>query len=460
VKRVDGNTNKANTTSHTRMIAYSAGGLAFALTSQCFSTYVQFFYIDVLKLAASWVGVAMVVYGIWNAFNDPLAGHISDHTRTRWGRRIPYIAFGTVPLVACFIFVWIPPFQPGQGQALWLFVYFFLIILLFDTLWTFVALNWTALFPEMFPDLRQRARVSGWRQFFAIPGLILGIALAPVIYGSLGWRWMGIIFGLTTGIFLYTSMWGSWERPEFRQDKPLTLWNALRVTFSNRAFRLFLVVNFCIQFAFVMLTATIPFYAKYILGLGDMQTSVMLGATFVAVVPCLYLWTKITQCFGTRRTLLAALVVFAVTLFPLLATNSFLEAIITFIFIGVGLAGLLMLPDLLVADVVDEDELQTGVRREGMYYGMSGFVIRFAVSIQSLLLTQTLNLTGYTPDLPVQPDSVLLGLRLMMSVVPFIALLVAFLDTKAYPLDGSRLAQIKAQVALLHQEKAARNIPR
>ncbi len=451
--------NEAITMNHTRMIAYSTGGLAFALTYQCFSTYVQFFYIDVLKLAASWVGVAMVVYGIWNAFNDPLAGQISDHTRTRWGRRIPYIAFGTVPLVVCFIFVWIPPFQLGQGQALWLFVYFFLVILIFDTLWTFVALNWTALFPEMFPDLHKRAKVSGWRQFFAIPSLILEIALAPMIYGSLGWHWMGIIFGLITGIFLYTSMWGSWERPEFRQDKPLTLWNALRITFSNRAFRLFLVVNFCIQFAFVMLTATIPFYSKYVLGLGDIQTSTMLGATFVTVVPCLYLWTKTTQRFGIRRTLLAALVIFSLVLFPLLATNSFLEAIIVFIFIGVGLAALLMLPDLLVADVVDEDELQTGVRREGMYYGLNGFVIRFAVSIQSLLLTQTLNLTGYTPDFPVQPDSVLLGLRLLMSAVPFIALLIAFLATRAYPLDGSRLANIKTQVALLHQEKAARNIP-
>ena len=68
------------------------------------------------------------------------------------------------------------------------------------------------LFPEMFPDLRQRARVSGWRQLFAIPGLILGIALAPVIYGSLGWHWMGIIFGLITALFLYISLWGSRER--------------------------------------------------------------------------------------------------------------------------------------------------------------------------------------------------------------------------------------------------------
>jgi len=442
------------------MIAYSAGSLAAALSYQCFGTYVQFFYIDVLKLAAGWVGVAMVVYGIWNAFNDPLAGQISDRTRTRWGRRIPYIAFGTLPLILCFILVWTPPFRTERGQALWLFVYFFLIIHLFDTLWTFVILNWTALFPEMFPDLRQRAEVSGWRQFFSIPGLILGIALPPMVYGSLGWPWMGIIFGLITGIFLYISLWGSREHPEFQRDEPLSFREALRATLANRAFRLFLVANLCIQFTFVMLTATTPFYAKYVLGLGDAETSAMLGAVFVTALPFLYLWTKVAQRFGSRQALLAALGLFAVALLPFLAIRDFRGAIAATTGMGAGLAGLLMLTDLLIADVVDEDELGTGVRREGMYFGMNGFVIRFAVSIQSLILTQTLRASGYVPDLPSQPGSVLLGLRLLMTAVPIIALAIAFLATRAYPLHGDRLVQVKARVMRLHEEKRAGRVPR
>lgn len=419
----------------------------------------QFFYIDVLKLAAGWVGVAMVVYGIWNAFNDPLAGQISDRTRTRWGRRIPYIAFGALPLVLCFILVWTPPFRVERGEALWLFAYFFLVIHLFDTAYTFVALNWTALFPEMFPALRQRARVSGLRQLFAIPGLILGMALAPVIYNSLGWVWMGIIFGTITGAFLYVSLWGSWERPEYQQDEPMPFLKALRTTLSGRAFRLFLVVNFCIQFTFVMIPATIPFYVKYVLGLAEAQTSAILGAMFVVVLPCLYLWTKVTQRIGSRRALLVALGIFALTLLPLLAVNSFWETIAVFTSMGVGLAGLLMLTDLLVADVVDEDELRTGVRREGMYYGMNGFIIRFAVSVQSIILTQTLQHSGYSPDLSAQPGSVLLGLRLLTAAVPFVTLVVALGALRAYPLHGDRLAQIKKRVAELHQEKEARGVP-
>ena len=445
--------------SRARMLAYSAGSLAAALSYQAFGTYVQFLYIDVLKLATGWVGLAMVAYGIWNAFNDPLAGQLSDRTRTRWGRRIPYIAGGTLPLVLCFILVWTPPFRVERGQAVWLFVYFFLIIHLFDTLWTFVILNWTALFPEMFPDLRKRAEVSGWRQFFSIPGLIVGIALPPVIYGSLGWPWMGIIFGLITGLFLYVSLWGSREHREFQQDEPLGFREALRATFSNRACRLFLLANFCIQFVFVMLTATVPFYAKYVLGLGDMETSAMLGAAFVTALPFLFVWTKVSQRFGSRQALLAALGVFAVALLPFLIIGNFSGAIATTMGVGVGLAGLLMLTDLLIADVVDQDELQTGVRREGMYFGMNGFVIRFGVSVQSVILTQTLRLSGYMPGLPTQPGSVLLGLRLLLTAVPIAALAGAFVAIWAYPLYGDRLAEVKAQVAQLHQAKAAQTEP-
>src|SRR5512136_1476635 len=104
------NGHHASADSRARMVAYSAGALGFVLCYQCFSTYAEFFYIDVLKVPASWIGVAMAVYGIWNAINDPLAGQISDRTRSRWGRRLPYLIFGSVPLVLCFILVWVPPY--------------------------------------------------------------------------------------------------------------------------------------------------------------------------------------------------------------------------------------------------------------------------------------------------------------------------------------------------------------
>ena len=122
------------------------------------------------------------------------------------------------------------------------------------------------------------------------------------------------------------------------------------------------------------------------------------------------------------------------------------------------LAGLLMLPDLLIADVVDADELETGIRREGLYFGLNGFVIRFAFTIQGLITGAVLTLGGYvapTPGVlyPEQPASALWGLRLMMAAIPALAALLAFFLLRAYTLHGERLAGIRQRVARLHAQK-------
>jgi GPH family glycoside/pentoside/hexuronide:cation symporter len=408
-----------------------------------------------------------VLYGVWNAVNDPWAGQLSDRTRTRWGRRRPWIAALTAPLALCFVLLWTPP----GWEGLPLFWYFLLVVLVFDTLWTFVVMNWTALFPEMYPDNDERAEVSGWRQLFSIVGLILGIALTPVVVDMIGWVGMGIVFGVITGISLLASLLGSAEHPKFSTDSPLPFSQALKATLVNRSFRWFLTTNLLIQFVFLMLAATVPFYAKYVLMIQSpinlevlgggleldpgLQTSLLLGTIFLISIPMLYVWTKIAQRYGARNALIAACLVFAAALTPLLFANNFRSGLIAMAFAGIGFAGLLMLTDLLIADVVDEDELTTGLRREGMFFGMNGFIIRFAYSAQGLILGNMLTFTGYVAptDLvpnPVQPPSAVMGLRFLMAGVPMLALLLAAAAAYVYPLHGRRLAQVKSEVAGRH----------
>jgi GPH family glycoside/pentoside/hexuronide:cation symporter len=222
------------------MIAYSVGSLGTTLSMQCFNTFVPIFYIDRLKLSPALFGLAMTIYAIWNAINDPLAGQISDRTRTRWGRRIPYVAFLTVPMVLSFILVWTPPFSVARGQMTQLFLYFTFIICLLDGLWTFVVLNYTSLFPEMYPNEKQRASVSAWRQVFTVVGLLVGVALPPLLYGPLGWPLTALIFAVVTGVSLLVSLAGSHEAKEFSQEEPLRLRAALLATFKNKSFLLFL----------------------------------------------------------------------------------------------------------------------------------------------------------------------------------------------------------------------------
>ena len=344
-------------------------------------------------------------------------------------------------------------FRVDAGQVTLLFAYFLFSILALDTVWTFVVLNWTALFPEMYPDFKQRAQVSGWRQVFSVIGVLIGVAAPPLLYSSIGWTWTALIFGVITGLSFFISLTGSREKEEFSREPALSLKQALSATFRNRAFLLFLVINIFVQFVFEMLTASMPFYAKYVLGVGDMETSALLGTAFVVAIPMLYVWTKATQKYGARTTLLIGLVVFAVGLLPFLVASNFVTGLLCMAATGVGLAAMMMLTDLLIADIVDEDELTTGRRREGMYFGMNGFMIRLGIALKAIVLSATLQLTGYDAYLGEQPAAAVFGMRLLVTLVPVVALAVAFAGAWVYPLHGAKLAKIRERVAELHASK-------
>lgn len=447
-----------------QMALYASGSLSVALSYQAFATFIQFLYIDVFGLRAAAVGVVWSLYGLWNAVNDPLAGYWSDRTRTRWGRRIPWIAGLFIPLAVSFYFLWAPPQGLVDGPERALLLYFLFAVLIFDLLWTLVVMNWTALFPEMVPDERQRATVSGWRQIFSIIGLLVGVALPPVLAGAdwSGRGGMALLLTVVTAFFFGTSLLGSREPQGAPADEPLRLGPALRATLSNRDFRRFLGANLAIQFIFMLLTATTPFYTKYVLriqgplavpALGltldeGLQTSLFLGVAFITAFLAMPWWTLLAQRWGAWRTLRAACLYSAATLLLFFLPSDFYSGLFVVILFGLGLAALLMLTDLLIADVVDDDALQTGQRREGMFFGMNGFVIRFAFTLQGIFSGALFELGGYvapSPGVlyPAQPATALWAMRLLIGGLPAVAALSAFFILGGYRLHGERLRRVQ-----------------
>lgn len=459
------------------LVLYASGSLATAVSYQAFSAYIQFVYIDIFGLTAAWVGLSWSLYGIWNAINDPLAGFWSDRTQTRWGRRIPWIAGLFLPLSLTFYMLWVPPQGMLETRGVPLLLYFLFFVLAFDLLWTIVVTNWTALFPEMVPDEGQRASVSGYRQVFGLLGVLIGVALPPALAGE-DWSGRGsvaLLLAVVTAVFFAISLLGSRERREFTQDASLPFRDSLRATVTNRNFLFFLGVNLMVQYVFLALAATVPFYAKYVLNVQSaitlpalgltldpgLQNSLLLGAAFIVALPAMSVWTALTRRLGAWRTLrICCLAAAAVLLLFLLPSDFYGGLAITSLF-GLTLAGLLMLPDLLIADLVDADELVTGARREGLYFGMNGFAIRFAFTIQGIVTAVVLTTTGYvaattTQLYPVQPPAAIAGMRLMLGVIPAVALVAAYLLLPGYRLHGERLAEVRTQVAQLHARKRTR----
>ncbi len=423
---------------------YSLGSFSAGLLGQTVSTVAIYFYVDIMKVPAKMISLVMFFYGIWNAINDPLFGQISDTTVTRWGRRIPYIALFTLPMCVAFALLWMPPYPAGAEKAL--FWWYFVVMFLFDGFFTIVVLNWTALFPEMYPELEDRARISALRQVLGIIGMIFGVALPFVIADKFSWKFMGILFGIMGLVTMYASLLGSKEKPEFFKQQGLPFKDALRETFVNKSFLTYVIPGMLVQYTFVALLAVVPFYAEYVLKANELQKTLFLGVLFVMAIPFSLVWSKIISKIGAKKSFAYACVFFSVCLLPFLVAQNYIHGIVIAVFLSFGLAGLLVLLDVLIADVVDEDEVKTGFRREGMYFGVNGFMIRLGVSMNAIIMGWILNVSGYNPHLEVQPDSALWGMRVLMAVVPIAAMVLSLAIFRHYPLEGENLAQVREKL--------------
>lgn len=442
-------------------VLYSSGSLGTALSLVAFNTYITIFYVDKLGLSPAWFALGWTIYGLWNAVNDPLAGFLSDNTRTRWGRRTPWIAACFIPLGIAFYLLWLPPQSIVADGGLSLFLYFIAVVLIFDTLWTFTVMNWTALFPEMISDEKERATVSGMRQAFTVVGLLVGgtfrILVGPDWSGIGG---MALLFGALTSLTMGLSLLGSREKAATKAEKQPPLLPALRATFTNLSFRWFLVPSLSKEYIVSILTASIPFWTKYVLVLRDPVT--MLGATFDASVqetlllasiflltlPGIPFWTWVAKRFGARRGWQISQATFALSFLIIYTASDFFFAFIGTSVVGLSFAGLLIYPDLLLSDVIDEDETIGGARREGMYFGINGFMIRFGVTLAGITTSTVLLTSGYVSSPAadfVQPASAVFGIRNMITLVPIVVSLLAIVGLQKYPLHGKRLDALRVR---------------
>ncbi|MFW9818735.1 MAG: MFS transporter, partial [Candidatus Thorarchaeota archaeon] len=210
-------------------IFYSFAGIADTMSYQMFTFYIFNFYFTVIIGDIWLVTIGYIIWSIWNAINDPLLGILSDRTSTRWGRRKPHIIAGIIPTCILIVLLWMAPVDnPALG-----FLYFLIVINLFDTFYTAYSLNQTSLFPEMFQDLDQRVKANSYVAIFNIIGLLFA-ALLPTFfftellgYGTpaerattqIGYITASIVMSILAAVFAAIFViFGIKERKEYSKD--------------------------------------------------------------------------------------------------------------------------------------------------------------------------------------------------------------------------------------------------
>ncbi|MBV7339594.1 MFS transporter [Chloroflexi bacterium TSY] len=421
--------------------------LGIQIPAQVVSVLLLFFYTDVKRLPPQWSATALTLYAIYNAVNNPLIGYLSDRTHTRWGRRLPYLWFGTVPWMIIFALLWLAPFN-GNEQPVALLIYMVIGVVLYDAFGTAVSTSYYSLMPEMFPSYRERTDVAVRMNIFLTVALLLGVALPPILAQQLGWGVMGLIFTGVAVVAAYVGYQGMFERGGPSVSEDFSFLTAIKTTFVNRSFVPMTIAQ-TMRFVTTNALATgMIFYVKYSIGTDPGQTSIILATAFIVAALALYPWRLvIANRFEARTTALLGYAATALAMLPLWFVETLQGAVAVAALIGVAFAGIFLMDNVLIADVIDEDEVKTGQRREGMYFGLNGLVVTLSTAIVSVVFGLVAPAYGYDTTIEIQPDSVNTGFRVFMTGLPFAGCALAFLALLTYPLHGERLRAIKEELA-------------
>lgn len=438
------------------------GGLALGQATILLLYAYYFLYLGV-PISPLGLGLILMVYGLWDAVNEPLIGYISDITRSRWGRRKPFIAIGLIPLIICSYLIYTPPINDPLSCS----IYLIIILVLYETFVTMVITLWYSLFPELTLNQNERLAISKFLQIFGILGLLLGLGVAPLIAGLFpnpmqGFSIMGLVLGIITAVFMLPTLLFIKERKEYQIDKEkqMSFFKSISISLKNKSFVYFVLVQFLLQLSYSIVLSGLPLFFEGVLGLQSNEWAIQLLLIFCTVLPGLYIWIKIAEKKGTKYALFISMLCFCFT-FPLIfLVYSPITSLIVLLIAGFGLGGLMLFPTILLSDVIDEDQLRTNERREGIYNGVSGVIVKLSNSISWLILGITLtifqiNRENLTPS-KITPLGEL-GLRLLIGVIPVVVIILGMFFLYLYPLTGSKLEEVKLQVKELN-EKLLKNI--
>jgi len=430
------------TSTKTRLL-YSLSSLGITIPGEAVSGVIAFYIVDIKNLPVAWYSTFWFFYTIYNALNNPVLGFMSDRTRSRWGRRLPYILFGGLPYALAFALLFTAPYD-GKSDPRGLLIYFGTAIVIWEGLFTALATGYYGLLPEMFGSYEERTDVAAKMNIFQIIGLFIGAALPPMLANLMGWRNMGMLFAGVSVIAIYAGYPAMFERKELHTDTSFPFMDAFKSTFINRSYLTAAGAQTMRFFATGSLQTGILFYLKYSLKVDEGLATVVLGMAFFIAMLSLYPWRNwVANKLDSRRTLMLANAIMILGIVPMGFSPNIYFTYAAAVVLGIGLGGLVLIGDVIMTEVVDEDEVKTGHQRAGMYFGMSGFLITLSGLLVSSVFGLLMPAFGYDTLLETQPASVDMGFRIFLTVPTSIGFLLAIFLLWLYPLHGKYLAEIK-----------------
>ncbi|NPV86599.1 MAG: hypothetical protein HPY45_11405 [Anaerolineae bacterium] len=415
-----------------------------------------YYYTRVMGLSPELASISWIIFGIWNAINDPLYGYVSDRTKSKLGRRIPYIRYGA-PLIALSFILLFLPIPAGENPQTPLFIQLTLGLFLYDTLYTAIASAIYVMPYEMAVSNRARSGVFIWKIIFMAFSTGLPLVVLPIIQPGPGedaapFRFIMYLLALIMAAIIFFSTFFYREKNFQQAEKQYPFLKSITESFSNFSFIIFLVTSFTVIYVQTGLMQGVLYYFDEI----DVPAMSLYISLAAGIVIGVFFWVQQRDRWGVKKCLLVWLAIFSAGCFVMLALGRIVTAAtVSFFLIGLGFAGGMYLIPIMNGDVIDYDEKRTGLRREGMYAGINSLVTKPAISLAQAAFLSILTRFGYQQGLPkgLQPASAETGILIAWMLIPAILLLISCIVTFWYPLAGTSWERTKKELARIHEEK-------
>ncbi|MBV5260334.1 MFS transporter [Synechococcus moorigangaii CMS01] len=445
-------------------LAYGAGTVGVSMAGNILVFFVLYFFTDVAGLPPAQSALILMVGKVMDAISDPVVGWLSDHTQSRWGRRFPWMIFGVVPFALCFVAMWCIP----TSNPRWLLVYYMVLALIFNTAYTIIFLPYVALTPELTFDYHERTQLNSFRFTFAIGSSIFALALAQGIFRfvpDVAQRYLilAVITAAIALVTMYLCVWGTWKRVQMmeqyrqvhqqRHQPHLSLWQQLRVVFSNRPFLLVMGI-YLFSWLGAQLTAVVMQYFV----VSWMGLSAFVFTQFALVVQgtallMLFVWSRLSRRWGKRMVYALGMgfwILAQAGLFFLQPGQEKLMFLLGFM-AGLGVSTAYLIPWSMLPDVIELDELRTGQRREGVFYAFMVMLQKLGIAIGIYIVGKALDWAGYIERVPgsppaIQPDSALWVIRLVIGPLGTVLLLGGLVLVYFYPITQTFHAEIRRKL--------------
>ncbi|MBY8986730.1 MAG: MFS transporter [Candidatus Lokiarchaeota archaeon] len=429
-------------TEHSRlnMASYGFGKFLTEFMEMAFTVWLYSYYVRTIGVDSLIIGLAVVIYAIWNAVNDPLVGYLTNKPfkfTKKWGRRFPWIMIGGIAYILSYILIFTPPDVDPQSGAWIFFIWFIASTAIFDTFNSIFFVNFASLFPDKFRSVEERRKATGIQTPIGIVGVALGALLPPMIIDQgvpatfITNAGLVVIIGI---IVLMLSIPGSREDQvtidsyleKHDTEDRTPFFKTLKLTLKQKSFLFFIITYTLYRSLVISFQASIPFFVEFILE-EDVQTLLSAGFLVGALISS-PLWVYIAQkTDNNKKVMLINSILLTVFTIPFIFLDSVIIALIVMILWGFGLGGFWTMLAPVFGDVINESVAKNEKRQEGIFNGFLQFFGRLAILVQAISFASVHTITGFIEGSGIQPDPAIWGIHVHFALIPAIFMLLATL---------------------------------